>query len=407
MTRSIPVVLEIFRSSGDGFLLNISRLGDALGSNDDVPDWYPMLADATSVESQRGGQVSRIGVSAEVGALSLTLVNAFDLESIQNVTPDSPIRLSHASGERIFTGTLRSIRLGFSFDKLSRKKTIFTYMTAVDGIRSLANTMRYGAAAYNGSGVAYEMWNQRIARLMQSSQLAYQVTGNGDGNASGMEQRRIQDVVYESSLLNHLDLACNSVRAKWFIDSNNVVQFFGPYGSPARPFRGTLTDRPDHAGLAGFVPYVDIDLGYDSETLLNDIKVINHGRMFVDGRWLASDLTYGPYRDETSILTWGAESATIDISLALPQYITEPLPRETPIEELVAAIFAAQRSPRLTVKSVVIDGLEFGDFLASLELYDRVSVEIEGLEAQVEIVSIKHSITPRKWLCTLNFKEVW
>ena len=67
---------------------------------------------------------------------------------------------------------------------------------------------------------------------------------------------RLQSTVYESSLASHFDLACNSTGARWWVDSQNVVQFRG-FREASAPV-GVWTDNPDDAQT--FEPAVDEEL---------------------------------------------------------------------------------------------------------------------------------------------------
>lgn len=49
-----------------------------------------------------------------------------------------------------------------------------------------------------------------------------------------MSQAATANVVYESTLVNHLDLACNTAGARWFVDRANVVRFTNPALDPRR-----------------------------------------------------------------------------------------------------------------------------------------------------------------------------
>jgi hypothetical protein len=124
----------------------------------------------------------------------------------------------------------------------------------------------------------------------------------------------LQDVVYESSLANHFDLASNSVGGSWWVDEYNVTQFAASLPE-TDPLVARFSDVHEDIPIAGAAPhvcYTDIQVGYDTTNVVNDLTVVNHGRDAVTGD--AADVTYG-VQDITSSANWGPRQATIDTSL--------------------------------------------------------------------------------------------
>lgn len=377
-----------------GIVLGRAILGAAsarFGSNRETQQWTDLTGTALSITSQRGGARDALGTAIEVGTLTVALLNVEN----PDIRPNAQIRLTHRlTGATLFTGVIRSAPRTYRHDKVTGHRSTVTTIIASDAVRPLANTMRYGADV---EGVAYEAWARRINRLMASSLVPYTITGTADDDPGHpLAWRRLQGIVYESTLLRHLDLACNSVRARWYVDATGIVRFEGPFGRPARPILAKLSDVPSTDETVR--SYLDLDIEYDTESVINELSITNHGRELTDSGWVADDVTHGPYRDLTSIATWGAVSAEIDTSL------WAATGDATPINNLAAAVLAANRTPRERVRAVRLNLTDDPD-LAGVDIYDRLTVTHDGSTQTAEIAAINHTITPDRWTATLTLKE--
>lgn len=378
----------------DGIVLGRAQLNRAtarFGSNTETRRWTELTPSAMSITAQRGGERDALGTAIEVGTLTVTLLNVSD----PDIRPNAHIRLAHRlTGVTLFTGIIRRVPRTHRRDKITGRASTVTSIIATDAVQPLANTMRYGADI---DGVAYERWERRIERLMASSLVPYSVTGTADDDpAHPLGWRRLQGIVFESTLLRHLDLACNSVRARWYVDTVGLVRFEGPFGRPVRPVLAVLSD--EHSDHPLHRSYLDIGLEYDTDQVINELRINNHGRELTDSGWQADDVTHGPYRDITSIATWGAVAAEVDTSL------WAATGDATPMNNLAAAILAANRTPRERVRTVRLD-LTTDPDLAGVDIYDRLTIVRDGASEDMEVTAINHTITTDRWTATLTLKE--
>lgn len=196
----------------------------------------------------------------------------------------------------------------------------------------------------------------------------------------------LRDVVYESTLTNHFDLACNSVGARWWVDRDNIVQF------------RRSTDRPDViAHLSDVhdpeddlhVCYSDVALGYDTKNAVNNLSLTNHGRRFdvETASWVADDQT-SVHEDMTAIASWGARSASVDTSL----YTGTGHEADVVIRAYQLLDGAVVPSVRPT--SVRFDVSHGPRVLAGLDYYSRVIVTRAGTTWTCRVVGIEHEISP-------------
>ncbi len=122
---------------------------------------------------------------------------------------------------------------------------------------------------------------------------------------------RVQDNLYNASLVDHFDLATQSVGAYWWVDKNNVTQFAQnfDYSLPIGEFSDVIAD--------GNIYYNNIKTSYDTSAVINDIKFNNIGSRYssfgtslleeYDVEWVDSS--------STSVTDWGARKYELTTNL--------------------------------------------------------------------------------------------
>lgn len=168
-----PVIdhLDVELATVDGvFQLDVSPLDgpDLLAADrGSAYTWTPLLPSATSVTMRRGLARDGVTLKGEVGSLTITLLDAFDPTTNLDVRPNARIRVRDATGHLLFTGLLEDVHVTDS--KTGKPVTV---LTAVDAVRDVANTPRYGAA---NPTAEHELIGDRLARLLSSSPVAWRV----------------------------------------------------------------------------------------------------------------------------------------------------------------------------------------------------------------------------------------
>lgn len=107
-----------------------------------------------------------------------------------------------------------------------------------------------------GTTHTVQITNSASISLAGGNYISWQLNAMGVLQIGVQTPYRLQSTVYESSLASHFDLACNSTGARWWVDSQNVVQFRG-YSEASAPV-GVWTDNPDDAKV--FVPAGNVEL---------------------------------------------------------------------------------------------------------------------------------------------------
>jgi hypothetical protein len=117
---------------------------------------------------------------------------------------------------------------------------------------------------------------------------------------------RLQDVALEASLKRHFTVACDTVGAVWWVDTDDVTQFRQVPDDSA--VRAIFTDRR----APGELEYVDLAANYDTRNVVNDLEVTNHGRDAATGN--VENATYNVV-DGDSVTAWGVRAGVIEMCL--------------------------------------------------------------------------------------------
>lgn len=229
----------------------------------------------------------------------------------------------------------------------------------------------------------------------------YRLTGvsvTNDEYGSGLE---IQNVVYESTLANHLDLVAATTHGAWWIDSYNVLQ--ARTASPP-PTAGTPISLTD-GSKPGSLSYVDISLSSDTAGTVNTVRFSNHGRIrdSETNRWVAHDITIPGGSNPTAIATFGPRSSEIDT--ALP--ITPPiLPMFSPAPRLLAERYLEHSAnPRRSPRTVTIWHGPIETPFPSMDLRDPLDITHAGITYKTTITMLTHTITRHSWHTTADLIE--
>lgn len=203
--------------------------------------------------------------------------------------------------------------------------------------------------------------------------------------------QRLRETVYTSSLTNHLDLACNSVGASWYVAADGVTRFRLP--GAALPVSVVFSDT----STPGALHYIDIQAGHDTRSMLNRIEVTNYG---VDDERENEENDELIVARETSIETHGERTAKLDINLY------DEAPYQDALAQRLEEILDAHDEPELLVSRIVWNAQEDLNAAAQLEVGQRVTVHYRGNAYDSQIVGISHAIQPTRWMVTLDLQKI-
>ena len=122
---------------------------------------------------------------------------------------------------------------------------------------------------------------------------------------------RVQDNLVTGTLVDHFDLATQSVGAHWWVDKTNVTQFAQDfdYVVPSATFSDVIAE--------GNVYYTDIETAYDTQDIVNDITLTNAGSRassYGSDKYEEYTVTWVD-TDPTSIAEWGGRKYELETNL--------------------------------------------------------------------------------------------
>ena len=382
--------LEVQTARNDAFVWGVSTwTGYRWAGPADTPEsgveWLDILGSSHEIAIQRGAKRDGLTISLEAGTLQATVFDAqVDPNTNPYIKPGTPIRLVRNAGlgdVHVFKGVLTVVSVTY------RGKKPQVTLAAVDKVKDLANT--------NRSGVVGGTFAQRVDDLLAKHGIPFTIDGGADV--------LLAQNAYDSSLLNHMTIAATSAQGNFFVSKDNTVKAYGNGSLPAGPALITFTD--ERAVDPSDVEYTDIVVRYDSDNLANDIYVENltYG-LNEEMEPLSINTKYGPYRNVTSIATFGAFTETV----------TTTLPAEIDVANFASTILADNDAPELRVDSVRFNASEDREKAAGLEVFDLVNVEYTteafhiGEDFRVLALTHKISASPDRhtWLVDVDLISI-
>ncbi len=362
--------LYIQRPGTNKFVLGQS----ALGTNS------PRLAGPTDAYTRHdiiGQAVQSMQITrqlGEVGTLTVTLKDT----TLSWITPGQTIECWLTGLGGLFTGIIRSHSTEHADGHA------YTTIVATDIMTELSNQTRYGAST--GDDQATESVSDRIRRILASVPDLPAVT-----SSMLLAGPQVCNTVYESSVANHLALACDSSTShRWHIDRYGRIVVATTY-TPNVNFHPAINDP---ATLA----YSRIDYGEDTAQVVNEATLTNHRRVLneEDNTWNADDQTH-TYIDPTSRATWGAGTASVDVSLD----------NQTDLDTLGASILNRFKDPARLPRSVTVNAQTNPFLIVNTDLNHHAYVAFPDMTSGhgAIIASISHEITHTRWMTTYTFEK--
>lgn len=209
---------------------------------------------------------------------------------------------------------------------------------------------------------------------------------------------RLQDIVYEGNLASHFDLACNSTGAYWWVDSNGIVQFRA--AAEPQALAGSWTDNPNKLDLPGQYAYVDVSTSYDTKGLVTSLTLEQHGMVRKEDGTLAADDYASTFNDALGRERWGVRGDSLDTCLYTgPGFGTALATR-------AAAVFAERARTARTIVGFKWNAQENTARALTLEIYDSVRVERGKLPVNAQIIGLRHTITPTRWMVDVALTDI-
>lgn len=373
----------------NAFVFGISKFGDAFGDSESR-QWVDFIEDTTNIRYKRGAISDGASNTAQVGIMSFTLREAGNPVTDYKIRAGRNVRLRYKN-EVLFSGNLTKAQ-GRYIRKRNRYYTYFTIQVA-DAIKKLAAQKAYGMG---GLSEPYESFEDRIERILDSYDGAYELP-TGDA----YPDYRLCATVYEGSLAAHLDLACNSVGASWYVDKLGQVRFVTALTDYVT---ATFTDRTHTETVENPFEYYNLDVEYDDGNHINYLEVVNKD-IIEDpanpGNAIAAE-TKNVYSDGASVKANGALKETLNTTLY------DSGAYDGSINARAAEVIALAKDPQPSIRKIFFNVHENFD-ATQLETLHRVNLWLDSTKYELRVVGIDANIVAqtREWTIELTvIKEI-
>lgn len=390
------IALETYQTHANPFVLGAARLGASTLMPKTTPivwtDWTDRVMNITL---DRGGKVNDLVHRNAVGTLSVSLRDISLNTDMPEFLPGQRIRLMHVNGEQrypLFNGEIREIEMAQLPNKPGKLPVKVLQIAAVDAMRSLNETTRYGAMPETGS----ETFAERITRLAQTAHVPMALP---DPAIPGLPLGR---TVYESSVSNHLSIACNTVGAWWFVDGAGVTRFQRrniPSGAAVTTFADRALDGTGIPFPTGTLHHLRHTSARGSRAMFTGIDYANHGAQDDPdnpGSWIADDQIWKGVRLPFVIARYGLRVAQLETC-----YATNPGGSNA------QSLLNAYTGQSMVVETVTWNAQEDITRIPDLDLGGYMYLDFMGDNAAgywpfYIVGGVRHTITPKRWLIELS-----
>jgi hypothetical protein len=388
------IAVETYQPNANPFVLGAGRLGSTKLRPAGTPvvwtDWTHKVMNLTI---QRGGKVVDVAHRNEVGTLSVTFRDL----SLDVNTPEfiegQQIRVMHVNGATrtpLFTGTVKEVEMHRLRLRTGKPLVSVLQLDAVDAVLAHNETTRYGAMPDSGS----EGLEDRLKRLRHTARgrigwLSEDIPG------------QLGRTVYESSISNHLTIACNTVGAFWYVDGGGTVRTRRRY-MPHDATPVVITERKDDFGEpwpAGTLKLINYTSVRGSRVSCNALDYDNHGAQDDPdnpGTWIADDRTFKGVRLSGNIPRYGLMLRHLETN-----YPTDPGQSDTQY------LLPPYDGDSIVIETVRWNAQEDITRIPDLDLGAYIDLPIVGDMSTAPwrwyiVGGIRHTITPRRWIVELT-----
>lgn len=313
-----------------------------------------------------------------VGSLTATILDStIDPSQADLIRPGKRVRLLANTGtswEPLFAGKADKASVVYELLADQESKRARITLSAVDPVSPLAGTSRT-----EGVGAIDD-----LPYVLEGCGVPWNV--NGSGNQ--VPTATVVSVNENASALDQVAVTRDTALGYAWVDRYGVLQAWDP-----DLISGTVVTTLDEAT---YNP--DLAIDYNTEACINEVRLKFLRLNPSTGE--SEEIPYGPYRNQSSIDTWGVRWAEFTI-----QGITEDA---STLQAYADAILTANATPVVRINSVVLPITDTADLAPSralLDLYDLVTVSNDraGLTENSRVTGIEHTITPDKWLAKIGF----
>lgn len=353
-----------------------------------------ILGSANTISIQRN--------ELEVGTLQANLKDtSLDPATADTIRPGRRVRLSALVDdvwEPIFLGKVSSAKVDYALLHKDEAKRANITLTAVDAVSELANTRRSNGVVLLGD----------LPAVLEGVNVPYDIKGAVDQVIQTAETAYVND---NASVLDIVAVARDTWLQEWgkpayaWVSRKGILNV--QEGDTGTGKVGNTTDQ-DFWDESDYL--TDFAVDYDTDRCINEVvvkalRITGTGDTAQTEEW-----TFGPYRDEASIRQWGTHSQ--EFTVAVNPGVTL---NDAYFSTYAANILAANANPEKKVNALTLGIFKAEDIDRNLttlsskvlvDLYDHVRVwnDEAGIEEKLlNIASIEHTITPKRWSIGVGF----
>ena len=319
----------------------------------------------------------------DVGTLAATIYDAaLDPATASEIRPGKRLRLraAHASfsdgWESVYDGKISAAKATYLRQEDGTEK-VRVEISAVDNIAALANQGELRGVPTIAA----------LPYILEGKAVPWSVNGSGNQVASAT----IVSNNDSASVLDQVAVVRDTALGQAYVDRNGVLTV---RTAPTTVTDGFTDVAADYA--AGKFSYSDIEIDFSTDNLINEVTVLWLRYNAATGE--TTEITYGPYRDQASINTWGVRSATFTI-----QGTAES---GSSIASYAQTILTANAQPVVRPRSLTMPVKRTADLVPATryDLGHKVPVVRTGrINASYIVQGITHTITPELWAVTYYF----
>jgi hypothetical protein len=197
------------------------------------------------------------------------------------------------------------------------------------------------------------------------------------------------------SVAQQLDRLANGARATWFPTVNNEIKIQLQDAESSKPVL-LFSDVP-MKGALGWVG--DLTIESDWDRVINTLSVTNHKtkqKTYLDEDWTADD-TQRTFTDKESLAKYGPQKDEVDWNI---------YDDGLAVMRRVKQVFARFASFGHVITGMRINAQIDPKRLFSLEIHDRILIQLEGWIQDCRILKVKPSLTGDRWYIDLELDPI-
>lgn len=312
-------------AGNSGFLLGTSTLGSGLlADSAALATWVDVADLATGMRWEHGMTADRPAPAGDVGTLTSTFRNAMAPEEVLGLHTGTPIRAA-LDGDVLWSGEVD--RLSVRWDKGAAG--YLATLTAVDAMQVLGAIKTAGIHDDVHQPEA-ESLAARAQRIADMAGLACEISAE----VGPLHAIYLAPTLNDATLAEHLDVACATRRALWWITADGAIRV--AEDDPATAPTITFSDIADPS-------FVAIEAVQDPARWPSKITLTAHR---IDPTTLDATDATATFSDVTLAATHGVRSADVNVA---PFALTD-------LSTIAARYLPTRDAQALTIDSLEVDG---------------------------------------------------